>query len=336
MTSEKQQSYTSLFTQLPGNEQSLTDLQPPPSTSSPPPAMKWRQGSEAPEFVSGLNGAAVVDGDTAYISHYFTLYSYHLAEDKWKKLADSQFQSFGLAVLDHNPTTISGISRDKRRTKTLFSLVKKGAKWEEKYPPMPTHRVCAAAMTTPTHLVVAGGRDRAELRTVEVMSKDSLQWSKATDLPQPMGHLQMTLCNGTIYVCNQQAVYSSSLEYFLHTSHSGRPSSTGKAPPMWSKLPDVPTESGHTLCTLGNRVLVIGGCRQEGGEEKATGTICGYDAASSSWGVEGEIPTARLDAVAVVLCGGEEEELVVVGGWSDSDTYKLTEIAMYQATDSTH
>lgn len=195
----------------------------------------------------------------------------------------------------------------------------------EHYPPMPTHRVCAAALTTPTHLLVAGGRDRAELRTVEAMNRETFQWSSAVDLPEPMGHLHMVLCNGVIYACKQQAFYSCSLENFLQSCHE-IDSDTTTAASTWAKLPDIPAENGYSFCSYGEQVLAIGG---ENSCEKATGTIYAFGGANSTWSAVEELPTTRIDTMAAVLTGGE---LVVVGGWCSSATFNITEIAKYQAS----
>lgn len=235
-----------------------------------------------------------------------------------------------MVVIDNILTTIGGISRDNKRTKDLFSLTGsgKGNKWKEYYPPMLTHRVCAAALTTPTHLVVAGGRDKAELCTVEVMNRESFQWSTAVDLPEPMGHLHMVLCNGVIYACKQQAFYSCSLEKFLQSCHettSDVQTFSADTASTWTRLPDIPTENGYSFCPYGEQLLAIGG---ENSWETATATIHGYDSANTTWSAVEEMPTTRIDSMAAVVAGGE---LVVVGGWCSSETFHITEIAKHRA-----
>ena len=295
-----------------------------PLTTSPSPSeslLIWREGTLAPDYMTALHGTVVVHGNTAYFSHYFKIYSYQLPEDKWEKLKPSQYQSFSMVVIDNMLTTIGGISRDKKRTKCLYSLTstRKGKKWAEHYPPMSTQRVCAAALTTPTHLVVAGGRDRFELRSVELMNRESFQWSAAVDLPEPMGHLQMALCNGGIYICNQHSFYSCSLEKFLHSSHGTTPSNGSAS--MWIKLPKMPAEHGYSFCSYAGQGLAIGG---ENSCEQATSTIHVYSNASGSWVVVGQVPTVRVDTMVAVLAGGE---VLVVGGWCGSETFNVTEIA---------
>lgn len=160
------------------------------------------------------------------------------------------------------------------------------------------------------------------LDTIEVMNRETFQWSTATKLPEPIGHPQITLCCGLLYISKQQALYCCSLEQFLQSCHA---QPTGpqedKELPMWKKLPDVPTDNGHSLSTLGEQILAIGG---QDSNDKATGVVYKYDVTACLWKAVSELPTARADTLAAELATGE---LVVVGGWSDVDNYKTTEIA---------
>lgn len=286
--------------------------------------LTWTKGHVAPEPLGFFYGAAAVDGKTAYFSRHYNLYSYQLAQNKWSKLKQSQYQSFGLTVVDSQLTTVGGIDREQNRTRSLLSLTgrssggsKKSLSWTEEYPEMLTHRVCPAVLTTATHVVVAGGRNKTELATVEVMSRQSFQWSKAASLPDPIGHPHLTLCDGYLYVSEHQSMYSCSIEKFLHTSSS---SATTTEQSGWIKLADAPLYSGFSLVTFRNRVLAVGG---QDAKEVTSGAIHSYNAASDEWSAVGEMPTPRADTLAVFLPVGQ---LVVVGGWSALGSFDITEI----------
>ena len=301
--------------------------------------LTWTQGEPSPENISSLYGTAVVHKDKAYYSSYFNLYSYSLSEDKWSTLKPSLYQRFSLAVIDNQLTTIGGISREQKRTKCLFSLTgsRSGLKWKELYPPMLTQRIGAVALTTPTHLIVVGGRNRAELSTIEVMNRQSFQWTLATSLPEPMAQPQVALSNGYLYVCTHQTFYSCSLEKFLQSCHEASNGSTSNETTPnrktsnngnsngnsngWNKLVDTPTLSGHTLCGYGDQVLAVGGHGTR--DEQETAMIHAYDRTSATWSAIAEMPTARLDTCVTVF---EEGQLVVVGGWANSSTDTHTEI----------
>ena len=274
-----------------------------------------------------LYGTATVSGNSAYVSRHFTIYEYRITEDSWSKLCTSQYQSFSLAVIQDHLTTIGGIGREQNRTQSLLSFSATSEakeEWEELYPPIPTHRVCAAVLTTPTHLVVVGGRNRAELRTIEVLDVETSQWSSALSLPEPMGDPLMTLCEGNLYVCKQQQAtcHSFPLDTLLQSCRT-----TSEAPPTgdagleWTRLANTPTSSGHSLATLGGQVLLFGGQDEK---EAESVVVHGYDHTSAAWVAVGEIPTPRTDMLAVVPT--TSQELVVIGGWSTS-SHMTTEIA---------
>ena len=286
-----------------------------------PTSLTWTKGEPAPEAMGALTGVAIVHENTAYFSRYYSIYTYQLSDNKWSKLVSSQYQSFALAVIDNRLTTMGGINKDKKRTNNLFSLIgsRSGKKWKVFYPSMPTPRVGAVAIVTPTHLIVAGGRNRAELRTIEVMDRRTFQWISTNTLPEPIGYPQLTLCNGGyLNICKHQVLYSCSVEDFLHSCQ--QPTTAANADSLWTKLAPVPIYTGFSLISLGARILAIGG---QDKVDNSQGTIYCYDRATDTWSVIGEIPTPRVDALTAVLPGNE---LVVVGGWSEVGIYNITEI----------
>lgn len=319
------------------NASTQQQQQPHPSTTT----LQWRQGKPAPETLGTLYGTATVAGGSAYVSRHFTIYEYRIAIDSWSKRCVSQYQSFSLAVIHDRLTTVGGISREQNRTQSLHSLSATSSEggeggetgeWEELYPPVPTHRVCAAVLTTPTHLVVAGGRSRAELCTIEVLDTETSQWSTALSLPEPMGDPLLTLCSGNLYVCQQQqaSCHTCPLDTLLRSCRL----EASKAPPPptdgvggsseWTRLANTPTSSGHGLATLAGQVLLVGG---QDDKEVESAVVHGYDHASSAWVAVGEVPTARTDVLAVVVPTTSRQELVVIGGWSSNDSHMMTEIA---------
>ena len=77
-----------------------------------------------------------------------------------------------MAVVNDKLTTIGGLREVvfaiNDAIDTLFSLSAK-TEWKQLLPPMPSKRGCSAAITTPTHLVVAGGFNDTPVSTVEVL-----------------------------------------------------------------------------------------------------------------------------------------------------------------------
>ena len=266
----------------------------------------------------GMWGAAVVHGNTAYFSQYNSVYSYTLSQDKWTQLKQCEYSNFSMAVVNNLLTTIGGLS-GVTTTNTLLCLSRSSSemKWEKLLPRMPTARMWSAAVTTPTHLIVAGGRTGLlgdALSVVETLDTNTLQWSSVSSSPEALRAHNMTLCNGQLYLSKDSKIFSCSVEELLK---SRKPASTNSSGSVWTKLTDIPVPYWASLTTLRGQVLAIGGSNQNG---TPTGAIHQYNRSANSWSVIGEMPTPRAYPLVAVL---PSHELIVVGGYRCS----VTEIA---------
>ena len=269
--------------------------------------------------MGSYEGAAVVHDNTAYFSHFKDIYSYAIPEDKWSKLKPCRFGDFSMAVVKDKLTTIGG-QHGKTAINTLCCLSSLSRmKWEELLPPMPTKRVNAAAVTTSTHLVVAGGISVSGvgISTVEVLNFQTLQWALASSLPEMIGCPTMTLCDEHVYLSGDESIFSCSVEELVKSCN---PANSSAGDSVWTRLPDTPTYD-TTLATLKGRVLTIGGTKKK----HPTGAIHCYDSSTNSWSVIGEMPTPRYGTLVAVL---PSSEVVVVGGYDRSlSPCNSTEIA---------
>ena len=189
-------------------------------------------------------------------------------------------------------------------------------KWEELLPPMPTARRYSAAVTTPTHLIVAGGETDFfydGLSVVETLDINTLQWSSVSSLPEAWVAPNMTLCKGQLYLSKHSKIFSCSVEKLLK---SRKPAST-KRSDVWTKLADILVPYYASLATLRGQVLAIGGRDQRG---TPTGAIHKYNRSTNSWSVIGKMPTPHIRPLVAVL---PSHELIVVGGFGNT----VTEIA---------
>ena len=121
--------------------------------------LTWIRGSPAPETMSSFLGSVVTHDNTAYFSVAYDVYSYTTLQNKWTKLKQCEYEDFSMVVVNNKLTRIGGCCVD--ATNSLLCLTgscSSETKWEELLPPMPTKCVSTAAVTTPTHLLVAGGR----------------------------------------------------------------------------------------------------------------------------------------------------------------------------------
>ena len=276
--------------------------------------------------------AAVVHKATAYFSNEYDVYSYMIPEDEWSKLEPCCCKHFGMAVVNDKLTTIGG-QRNTTATNTLLCLSGDSSevKWEELLPSIPTKQVRPAAVTTPTHLVVAGGRKYdtvgidVGLSTVEVLNLHTLQWASASSSPEALGYpICMTLCDEHVYWSGDKTILSCSVEELVKSCNpASTNSSAGDS--VWTRLPDTRSYN-TTLATHRGRVLIIGG-RDKPVTGTPTGTIDCYDRSTNSWSAIGEMLTPRYDTLVAVL---PSNELVVVGGYERKKfniSSNITEIA---------
>ena len=265
----------------------------------------------------------MVHGNTAYFSRRYNVYSYTLSQDKWTKLKQCNYQFFSMAVVNNQLTTIGG-ERGYTATSSLLCLSRSSSemKWEELLPPMPTPQIWSAAVTTPTHLIVAGGGsgglNSVPLSVVETLDTNTLQWYSVSSSPEALyKYPNMTLCNGQLYLSDEHSkIFSCSVEDLLKTC---KPSSTNNSDSVWTKLADIPVPYWASLTTLRGQVLAIGGKDHLNGGRPMR-VIHQYKRSTNSWSVIGEMPTPRVRPLVAVL---PSHELIVVGGWGCA----VTEIA---------
>ena len=271
----------------------------------------------------------MVHNDTAYFSRNYNVYSYTIPEDKWSPLKPCRYEYFSMAVVDDRLTTIGGEHAD-NATNTLLCLSGSSSemKWEGLFPPMPTERVRPAAVTTATHLVVAGGTlfgTGAWLETVGVLNLRTFHWASASSTPVALIRPNIALSGDRLYLSGHNPVFSCSVKELIK---SRKPvSANGHAGgSVWTRLPNTPTYNA-SLATLRGHVLAIGG---SDGYSIPAGAIHCYNRHTDSWTNIGDMPTARFDTLVAVL---PSNSLVVVGGQGkrrgekSNVTTRVTEIA---------
>ena len=301
--------------------------QRPPSTSSGEGVIRlnWTQGRKAPcEMVRSTD--AVVDGSVAYFRPSATeqVHAYNSTTDTWSGLPDCRTEYTTLAIVNGLLTTVGG-AVGVNKSNNLFSLTGEGKdrKWTEVFPPMTTKRESVIAVTTGRALIVAGGRDRGGLTTVEIMNTDTRQWSRAADLPQKsMYSDSATVCGDRIYMCKGMSVITCSLPALLQSCHpkifEAQPSTPSPQGPVWSTVTDLPVRQS-TLVSINNRLLAIGG---RDSDIKPTTAVHLYDPVNNSWQTISHLSTAREWCFAVVL---PNNRIMVVGGYTTKSWASTTD-----------
>ena len=290
---------------------------------------KWREGRSAPTAMYRFNDACT-NGTMVYFRESKRIFAYDTTSHDWSQLPDCPYSDSSIVIIKTLLTTVGGFDHRLKITNKLFSLTGdgKGQNWNDVFPPMPTKREYAAALSTGSYLIVAGGEKAGEvvLQTVEVMNIETRRWSVVADLPEPLSQLSVTLCGDRIYLLGGkdgsrkpcQSVYACTLSALLHLLENRRSSLPNKSKPVWNRLTDL-FVNNSTCVSFGGHVLAIGGehCDSTG---KPTTAVQIFDPVGNSWKVVGQMLTTRSKCFAAVL---PDNQLMVVGGCSGA--YRATD-----------
>ena len=188
--------------------------------------MTWREGRRAP-FKEGGYYNPVADGSNMYIRTGNQVYAYTTSTSTWSQLPDSPTIRCPPVIINNLLTLVGGL-RDGATTNQLFSLTGegRGRRWKEVFPAMPTKRWRSTALCSGTALIVAGGQAVGvmAMRTVEVMDTETLQWSTAADLPQPLSKAPGAVCGDHVYILSlsygPKSMYTCSVSALLQSCRS--------------------------------------------------------------------------------------------------------------------
>ena len=199
---------------------------------------------------------------------------------------------------------------------------------------MPTRRVHTTSLCTGTTLIVAGGVAGRVLSTVEVMDTKTHQWSTAADLPEPIWDTSATVCGDQLYLLGSlndilndtgiKSVYACSVNTLLQSCvpNSMKANSKGASledqARVWRQVTDLPVVQS-TCESFHDRLLAIGG---EVDSEGPTTAVYMYNSTTNSWEIISHMTTGRYRCFTAVL---PNNELMVVGGRTDSDHFTYTE-----------
>lgn len=293
------------------------------------------RGDKAPDKMS--RGAVVTYANIAYFAGFGSpkIHAYQriMGKDKWTTLPKGPHVCFSLAIINGFITMIGGCkSLGSDPTNTLLSLTTEGSKkkWLEVVPPMPTSRQETAVVSTQQFLVVMGGRGKGGVRldTVEVLKLETKQWQVAGGLPIALTRPSATICGDDIFIgagspsqgSASKAIYSASLTKLLSPYYTFPRSGVHQLRCAWRELASIPADN-YTLCTLGNKLVSIGGIEMSFNSSTA---IRKYDSDRNEWEVVGHTYSGRCLSLTGCLPG---DILVVVGGMSRDGDTNTVEIA---------
>ena len=321
------------------HEVSKSQQPPSPSASencgSGTGQLKWSSCKKVPCRM--FRGAAAAAGNIMYINPNGTKVVYEFDPENqleaWSALPDCTHTDFGLAIVNQLVTTVGGDRSHSEPTNVLVSLVR-GNRWSKYFPPMPTKRFEPAVACSNHLLVVAGGKTElggGRLCTVEVMDTITRQWHSAGDLPVAVSGMSMTIAGERIHLLGGFDQRGASTSVFSCTLSALRRSfrrsiravlsrqGLSRRRNIWQAADDIPVY--YSTCTSVNEELIaVGGLDSH---RRPTAAVRRYDAASNSWRIIGEMPTARYDCLVSVLSGNR---LIVVGGCASSSWGSWTDV----------
>ena len=303
--------------------------------------LTWREGKRAP-YICKMDRwcDAVVDGNTVYIMDAGSkkIYSYNINSDSWSQLPDCVYKYCSLAIIDGLLTTIGGYLSP-LYTNELFSLTGEGndTRWTQQFPPMPTERMCTAAVCSGSILIVVGGIGRGgqALLTVEIMNTEHHQWSTAASLPEPLYYTSLAVCGEqifmlggrdkhfsdttSVYTCSVSALLQSCVWSSLEATFKRASLVDESSDCVWGQIADLPVKES-TCESFHGQLLAIGG-RLDSLE--ATTAVYMYRSSTNSWEIVSHMKTGRIRSFAAFL---PDNELIVVAGGIFSDTVEIASI----------
>ena len=291
--------------------------------------LRWRDGGRAPSEMVGE--VTAVDGSVAYFrpGGYGArkVFAYNSTSHKWSELPMCPYHMYGFSIAMVNGllTAIGGKIPNLQVTNSLLSLT--DSKWKERFPPMPTKRWFSTTVSSSSSLVVAGGIDERDndLRTVEVMDTETLQWSTASSLPHPLCSATATLCGDKLYMLGgwvqsgrTKSVFTCSLATLIQSCQPQggglKTLSLARRPKVWHQLAGTPYTLSRCV-SLQGQLLSVGG--RDSDIKREVTAVHMYNTTTNSWEVISHMAIPRSRCLVAVL---PHNELMVVGGYTPDGT----------------
>ena len=295
--------------------------------------LTWREGRKAPCIMSSMNNYTIADGTTVYVREVGMVYCYTASTYTWSQLPHAYRRTYNgpFVIINDFLTIVGGYHQEAvSPANQLLSLTGEGSgrTWTEVFPPMPTKRCGSTALCTGTALIVAGGSQSIGsgpfYETVEVMNTETLQWSTAATLPQPVFNGPAAVCGDHVYILSvsshdSKSMYTCSINALLQSCKS-RPMARAR---VWNRV-TAPPVTKTTCVSIDGRLLTIGGRKSNNQPTKA---IYMYDPTADSWEVVSHMAKPRCYCYAAVL---HNNQLMVVGGETKNGKTNSVQIATFE------
>ena len=249
-------------------------------------------------------GRSVVHNKVIYYAPFDlgVIYHFPLENNSWKELEKPmKWFNSGLAIIEEQVVTIGGRNQNECTNEVW---IWKGRDWE-RGKNMTKKRSDPGVLSGDSYVIVISGKGSAKyeahwITSVEVYDVKSKRWNSVCPLPAPLGRVEVTLCNGTIYVFPDQFGKGVKCE------QRGLILSRGKKR-IWKTIRNCPLRYSSPT-SVNNRVVCVGGTDVDGlGLED----IYVYES-EDSWTLVGHLDGGRMYSM-VEVC---DNKIFVVGGVS--------------------
>ena len=255
-------------------------------------------------------GSATTDNQFAYFmsEKSNSIYAFEWKTEKWEEFAIARYRYSTLVMVDGELTTVGGLeARGGCVTSQLLTLRER--QWVEEYPPMHTARSDTAVISARDNIIVIGGISKDWTTAVELFQVKTRRWYELKSLPKPCVYPSATLCGCEIYVTNDNACYSCSIQ---NLPLSDTPIAPQSAPQLvsWKSLPRLPVKQS-TAATLCGQLVLVGGLHGFSSVNSIHQLVAGQ------WVEIGKMSSSRTSCLVANLA---PNKLIIVGGGGAYDS----------------
>ena len=292
--------------------------------------MTWRTEAAAP-FAGKLGSTAVLGALVCVrMSGSSNIHICDATNQEWFQAPPCPLDACSLVAVK-NTLTVAGGREGTNVTNMLLSLHVKSLRaykkqpWKEQFPPMPTKRMFAMAVSSRNVIVVVGGwSGHHPLHSVEVLRLDHtpMVWIKAAGLLSPVYSASVCISSGKLYVLGGFTQKGQTKAVSYATIHSLL--STQREGVVWHRLTSLPTYRS-TCINVNERLLSLGGENESSTEQSVeTGSVFEFNRAEQEWDLVSQMPTPRCQSCVAMVT--ERKEIIVIGGHVHSAPTGRTDI----------
>jgi len=246
-------------------------------------------------------------GDTSTVDRDYVVMVCTVQSCQWHTLPPYCARYFAMSAIKNQLVLVGGDHKS-NAIGTVGAWDNRKNQWSFPYPPMPTPRSSASAVSCQNRLVVAGGYDVDYLSAVEVLDVNTKQWACAQPTPKNWHRMKSVLIRDTWYLLGGwysfsgvPDVYSVSVEALVSRSASD-------SHKTWRKLASLPYTCSCPL-VLNESLYAYGGW-QEG---EPLSALFRYIPDTNTWiQAAEESPCGLYDST----CVSTSHEVFVLGGYN--------------------